>query len=375
VELLGTLCVLYVLQCLAWLPRGSCVFWGPLFARGVSSGPGLRLLDLLPTSRSQLAFRFPLTERAGSLTGPGRATWSAPDWKDGDSVDLAALRGASADGSLVRVEGRAFARGADARHAERIEALLRAIGEASPSERRAVVEDAFSECLSLSAFSAARGRFDATARLLAWASIAYGLALFVFLPAVAFAFGTEKSLGAFLPVVAILHVATLWCYARADRELRPARRREHFQAALGAAFYPPSLLRAHSQLRSSTLAAFHPAAVAVDLLPRSHARDFLRMEIARTTARLHEPVSPELGFSLVEVEVRALWRLVEEFGEATSLLAPPARIDPLARSYCPACLCEYRRCEGPCSDCAIPLAVWSADVPSENEGRQHGRSR
>ena len=374
-ELFGTLCVLYVLQCLVWLPRGGCVFAGALFGRVVWTGPGLRLLDLLPTSRSQVAFRFPLAVRAGSLTSPGRATWLAPDRNDADAVDLTALCEASADGSLVRVEGRAFARGADARHAKRIEALLREIGDAAPRERRAVVERAFDESLSLPAFSSAHGHFDTATRLLAWTTHAYGLALFAFLPAVAFTFGTERSLVAVLPVLAVLHVATLWCYARADRALRPAKRSERLQAALGAAVYPPSLLRAHSHLRSSTLAAFHPGAVAVGLLPRPRARDFLRAEIAHATARLQEPVCPELGFSLVEVEVRALWRLIEEFGEATTLLAAPARIDPLALSYCPACLCEYRRSEGHCNDCGIAVAVWSDDVRSEEETRQHGRSR
>jgi len=291
-------------------------------------------------------------------------------------VELVALQSASADGSVVRVRGRAFARGADACHAERIAALLREIAESTPRERRAVVERAFRESFSLSGFSTARARFDTAARLLAWTSNAYGLALFVVLPGAAVTLGTESALVALLPAIALLHVATLWCYARANRELHPARRRERFQSALGAAVYPPSLLRAHSQLRSSTLAAFHPAAVAVALLPRSRARDFLRAEIARTMERLHEPICPELGFSLVEVEARALSQLVEDFGESpTTLLAPPERIDPLARSYCPACLCEYRRADGHCNDCAIPLAVWATDAPFGDERSQPGRSR
>jgi len=60
----------------------------------------------------------------------------------------------------------------------------------------------------------------------------------------------------------------------------------------------------------------------------------------------------------------ALRSLALAFGEPpAALLAPPAREDPLAGAYCPACHCEYRRSAGTCSSCRVGLVAFGCEAP------------
>jgi len=52
---------------------------------------------------------------------------------------------------------------------------------------------------------------------------------------------------------------------------------------------------------------------------------------------------------------------VRELGETPeSLRAAPPRSDPRALAYCPACRSEYRRADGTCTDCEVPLEAYPA---------------
>lgn len=326
-ELFGALCVLYLLHCIVWLPEGACLFVPTVFGPVIAPGPGFRILHPRPSARSLVARRFPV-----------------PDG------DLSALRGAEARKTAIFVERRALARCADPTRAEELAAKLREIGGCEPDAAQERIENAVAQTLSPAALGAARARFDAEARVLAWTSDAYWLSLFAVMPAAAFSVGSQYALAVLGPAVAVLHVATLWSFARAHARLFPTRRAERVESAIGAAFYPPSVLRAYHHLRDSALGAFHPAAVAVDALPAERGRAYVRAALVRATAACG-------GSRASGAEERGLRRLVAEIGESpATLLAVPARRDPRALGYCPACLCEYRRDAGDCSDCGVPLA-------------------
>jgi hypothetical protein len=359
VDLFVALALLYLIQCVAWLPAGAT--WLLATRSGVRSaeGPGFRLQPLRPAARAVVGLRFPLESAGGVLRARGHASGWRRDREAGDPVPLEQLAAAEARELLVFSGKRVLARGTDAAHAERIAALLRDLAGAEPAVRRKRADAALRESLSLSAAGQARDRFDDATGWLAAASDSYAVALLVLTPAAALFVGSELTLVIGAPALALLHVLTLVAFGRAHARLAPERRAERWQALLGVAFYPPGLLRGHALLRAGMLGRFQPAALALALLPRDAARDFLRAELVLAEARGSE-VAPELGFSLERCQHDALLALVEESGESlASLCAAPARSDPLALAFCPACHCEYRRGDGDCSDCEVALAAFA----------------
>lgn len=359
-ELLIALAVLYGLQCLVWLPEGSALFVRPLGAWRVTSGPGWRVLHPWPSGPAWLAARLPLIERAGRLYGRAAPTWLASRaFSDrGRAVPRAALAGAEARGSVVRVQGRAFARAVAPAEAEPLARFLRDLGASPPAQAEALVEERLAESLSLSRYSEARERFGRATPGLRWSSDVYFAGLYVALPGAALAWASEPALLWALPALAALHLATLAVYARTFRRLYPEGRGERVEAVLAAALYPPQLLRAWSELRTRAMAGFHPAVVAVATLPEAAGRAFLRGEILRASRERGPGALCEAG--LAELECRALWDLVAEIGESReTLLAAPVRQHPRAKGYCPACHVEYVRASGACNDCDVALAPYA----------------
>jgi hypothetical protein len=364
-ELFAALAALYAWQCLWWLPAGSTLVWATMLRSRVESGPGFRLAALRPGALCAQAQRLPLVARDGALYARGGTGWLSGDAEAELPLDLALLRGAEAHESWVRSGGRRLARGVDPADAQRIAALLHAVADPDPAERRRRAAEALRASLSLKDAEAARDRAQEATAWLGVISDVYLVNLLGFAPAASYFIGDEFALRIFAPALVLLHAATLFCFARAHAALWPGRRAERWQALFGVAIYPPGLLRAPQQLCASALAGFHPAALALTLLPESDARDFLRAELLQAEARSTEAPAPELGFSLDACERDALQALVAEIGSSrAALLAAPDRCDAHARAYCPACHCEYRRGDGDCSDCELELAKFPETAAS-----------
>ncbi len=362
-DLLIALGFLYGLQCATWLTRGAELFVKPLRTWVVSSGPGWRLLHPLPSGRSSQALRFPLVEHEGHLHGRGAVTWlSGQGWgTHGAPVSLAALGEATVHRSVVRVGGRAFARGSSPAHAESLARLLRDYAKAGPRCGRESMQRAFEEGLSLARYSAARARVDAATRWLGWSSDIYWVGLFGLLPVFLAWMGEERGLLLALPVLAAFHFSTLAAFAIAHRQLRPGSTGALVESLVAAACYPPLLLRAHHTLRTQELASFHPAVIAAAVLPEEDRRAFLRAELVRASERSDAASRRCDRPGLDELESRALWCLARELGEsAETLLTPPPRQDPFVETYCPACLCEYRCAAGRCTECRVALISYGA---------------
>lgn len=132
------------------------------------------------------------------------------------------------------------------------------------------------------------------------------------------------------------------------------------QTLFEVALHPPALLRSFQKLESEVLGRFHPATIAAAVLDSEAGERFLRAEIVRAERAASRPAATEFP----NLELQALERLVIETGRSVeSLLLPPARQDPLADAYCPACHTEYRRATGVCTDCQLPLLPYPADAP------------
>jgi hypothetical protein len=189
-------------------------------------------------------------------------------------------------------------------------------------------------------------------RWLRASSDAYAIALFLISPLLVAWFGPEAGLLRALLPVGMLHLLTLFAFARTHRRLDPERKGDRVEALISMGLYPPLLLHGYAALTMDTLGRYHPAAVAAVVLEGSALRAFLRAELVRARAAALASTPSEIA----TLEAAAITSLVESHGDsAETLLAPPAPTDPLVVAYCPACHEEYRRVGGVCTDCGIAL--------------------
>ena len=106
-----TLLLLYAAQCVVGVPNGTCVFTRVLGRLAVVEGGGWRLLHPLPSGCSWAGSRFPLIEDRGVLRSRGGSLRAAATVRSaGPGVEPAALSGVEQRGSVVRVNGKPFAR-------------------------------------------------------------------------------------------------------------------------------------------------------------------------------------------------------------------------------------------------------------------------
>jgi hypothetical protein len=91
-------------------------------------------------------------------------------------------------------------------------------------------------------------------------------------------------------------------------------------------------------------------------LPKEEFECFLRSELGRVELAVSRDRDNPKSLGLAALERDALDELIEACDESReALLAPRVREDPLALTYCPICLADYRVAEGACVDCGVAL--------------------
>lgn len=356
-ELWVALVLLYAAQCLVRVPPGWVLFTRPLRRWRFTQRDGWRVAHPLPSALSLFASRLPVEEVDGRLRGRGGVRGlSGGALTSRPLVEVGGDAAVAARGTVVRVGDRPVAQALTHHGAEALADRLRALCDPA-SDPAAILGAALEVSLRSEQLRERRAEFALATRWLRPATDVYAALLFAVLPAVVAWRGAEAGLLYALPVAGLLHVSTLACYGRAYHRLRPGRRGDLIEALFASGLYPPLLLRSHQELAKELLSGYHPAAVAAVVLEGEPRRAFLRSEIA--TARNAAASDAARGLGLAAMESEALESLCEAVGEPPeSLLAPPARLDPLASSYCPACHEPYRRLGGQCVDCVLPLTAY-----------------
>jgi hypothetical protein len=355
-ELLLTLLGLYLLQCMALVPRGGVLFLRKRAGARLGEGPGWRLAHPLPSARSFMATRLSLVEDERGLCSRGATPWlgSSLAPTPGARLEPGAEQKVSTRGAVLYIDGLPFARAANKAHAHRLGDLLQALARAEPDARSRLVEE-LERCSDVRAIRSRMEELDRATRWLRPLSNASLLALFVVLPILGQWLHMEQALRVFLPAYFALHVANVAALAFAHRRLLPAAAAERFEQILGAALYPPLLLRSTHALRIDILGHAHPAAIAVVLLPTADALNFLRLELGRLR------YGTAAHTNLSECEERLVAELAGELDVTPeSLMAAPERGDQRALSYCPVCQAEYRLGSGECTDCRVPLQAFAS---------------
>jgi len=357
-ELVLALLLLYGLQCMIRLPRGGLLFIRPLFNWRITAGPGWRLLHPIPSGACFLASRFILTEDESGLCGRETPTrfGFAPLRQSLPRFDLNASAEVEAQGKTVRVAGTTFQRAQTKHAAEAAAELLRDLQGLSLGDLRKRIARELRESLSLVNYRKESERLRNATSLLAWASNLYVLLLFVGLPILIQLEHAERALFMALPVMLSIHLMTLIVLVVAHRKLFPGRRGKLIEQLVSCAIYPPGLLCALKNIQREILDQFHPATVAAMHLPKEVLERFLRSELGRVELAMSRDRGSSESVGLAALERDALIELINACGEShEALLGLRASEDPLALTYCPVCLTDYRVAEGTCGDCGVAL--------------------
>ena len=123
--------------------------------------------------------------------------------------------------------------------------------------------------------------------------------------------------------------------------------------------YTPSLLRCMDVISKTSLAVFHPAAVARVLDKESAYRDLLSFYYREYTVAPVPQGDPECGDVVLWYRKHAAERVLAAARESgikpEELIAQPERKDEEIKTYCPLCHEQYVLESGTCSECGIEL--------------------
>lgn len=344
-ELVATLWVLYVAQCLIHLPRGSALFRG---RRAPSEGPGWRFTALWPSAPATCGERLPWMVRDGEPYWRGVASrmWAmdVPGARAAGAIFDPRAR-AEPDGTRVVVDGSPQLRCMSTAGAE---AVARVASRGLADAVAALLERES----SIVGLRARVREIDEATRWLRPTLDVLAISLLGVLPFASFLVGIEPVLWRMAPILGGLQVLGVVLFGVAHRRLLPGSAGALALALFEVSVYPPALLRGYQKLRTEGLGRRHPAAIAVTVLGGEAGHGVLRRELVRAGGAEPGP--------LREAELQALEGIAHASGTSTSrLLTPPRQVDPKAVAYCPACLCEFGRPGVTCSDCRIDVVPFA----------------
>jgi hypothetical protein len=368
-SLLAILALLYISDCIWWLPRQVLLLTGMRAGRWRFKSCGTMLgrqqgapamLPLLPLPRLTMlqaqtwdvafsATRFSANSSLAWNT-QGRRVQKGTTMNVGD--DMAPIRSA---GDTVKIGDAAWHTCTTPAHADEITTLLGAIQSAAPHERDDVIASAWKAHVDV---DAARARL-AEVRQAALAPQIFGMlqcvAMFVVAPLAASRFGMAFTIIPLGLVILSCVAINAIVYGIAHRRLHPeakSHRRSHTAVIL---LSWPMAARAADDVMRHACHAFHPIAIAL----ATESRDLAQSLGDQLLRDLHHPTAmneiPEDARETVEAHNRNHATHILAVMTAHQLdpdrwkAAPEGAAEDLA--YCPRCLSQYTRPTGDCSDC------------------------
>jgi len=373
-ELYVVFVVLYLFECLAWVPRRTVGF-----------------LALLGRRRARIAFRpnagWSSSVAIGQPWPPLAPPWFAEPLPfavdllgitltEGDGRRLAWEKLAPITARDARVESgesltcKLASRHAAAGLAEALEKIRVADAKKREVELRRFLDARF----DVAAARTQRKLFDRSVRSLRVLSNALWLALF---GGVGAAVGTQN----LLYLVAVAALTLLLWPVNAFVFTRTLRKQTWLAKGQGpelskrlvTMLSPLSAVRAVDVLARELWANWDPFTVAALLLGPRELRSFARPLLVAALPREGDP----LAWWRAELRRRMELILAEQNIDVEELLAPPAREGSHVSQYCPACLAQYERGAGVEGNCpnetcfAIPLRAFFSDERerSSTEGK------
>ena len=363
-ELFLTAVVLYLWQCVVFLPLGGAAFLSVRsFAAKARRGPGFHLLSPWPGDISIVSGGLPFELGIAEVYAPSPLPRGDLSLIEDTVVSLDGSERFRVRGSNVVAGGRVFLRAASPHHAEHLAETLQRLKETASPKRSAVLRGLVDAAYDLSAFRAALASSTRVVRPLQWCCALYLMMAAGVLPVLALFSSGEIALRTMLIPLAVAHIVSLGALVLAEaRSLRPASNRtERFFIA---ALYPPALLRTPSEWISEQLVPFHPATVAAALLDRENFIELVRREVAEVDHPRWErhgiaevPSAPERKNFLRILRI-GLLSLLEQVDKDSPGLGVRHRVDVDAVSYCPFCLGDFRSDFRYCKSCGVATVAY-----------------
>lgn len=362
------LALVYLSECVLWLPRGAVAFrargggrfrpansleWAANDAGGFVLGPPLPPLDFLVGCGAPISF----SPRGIASEAPRRLGLAPPAPPRFVAYD--AIEGVLADGPHVVVNGERFVRALTPGQARRLAGRILRLAEADLPRREALLrEDAEKSC-DPGPVLALVERFERGTLPLAVASNLLFLAVFVLTPLSTRFLPLLRTWPIFALLIVASAAAAVVAFRRAHRAFHPEpeARAERRKLSFVLAISPPAAMRARDACARDLVADADPLGAAAALLPAEEFPAFA----ARAWRDLRFP-SPAGEGGSADARAAVAWHralLLERTAallrarglDPEALAAPPDRAGADDRSYCPRCRALFALAEGRCDDC------------------------
>lgn len=369
-SLLLILGVLYLVECLVWIPRGTVVLTSWLSRRFQLRHPGALLgngrgswhlaAPLPPLGTVLFCQQFPVSISPHALYAysalclePGDRLRHSGQWWPWDKIETISTRNRT-----VQINGTAFCQTSSTGTARFLSNWLRKIRSATPGDRPRLIRQWIQAMLAKDTIRARWQAFQAHNRTLRFLTNLAFVYLFIAVPCLLWRHGWVH-VGWWLLGGMLAQTTTIaLLFHRAHRALFPQAGEERFKRVLTMLLAPPAALRAAELLGRPLLEHFHMLAVAGLLLPPERfaalGRQFL--------IDLHYPMLPICPSPNPERVATEQWfrntllasteQFLQEAGlQPENVLSPPLPGEPANRSYCPRCNTQFLREGGTCLDC------------------------
>jgi len=369
-SLLLVLALIYLSECLVWVPRGALAFasWrGSRFGLPSSGSwlgnqhgglllsnplPPLGTVFIIPDLPLSLAPAAVFAYSSACLDAAGRP------WHTGRHLAFEEVRNVDVDGRKVLVNGGLFLKAASSFSARWLAESLRRLRKSPEPERTAAIKQMLNESLDAEKLSARWRVFQTRVRPIRILSNGLFVYLFLVVAPLILRFGFGQ-FGLWLLAGMLAQTVTIAIlFRRAHKPLFPDAGEERLKAFLTMLLAPPAAIRAPDLLARHLLQHFHPLAVAQVLCSPGRFQNFAR----RVLLDLRYPLLPVCPTNEAEPMAAEHWfrsarreaaeKFVQQAGlKPDELTAMPGPTEPANQSYCPRCGAQFVTRTGACLDC------------------------
>jgi len=369
-SLLLVLALIYLSECLVWVPRGALAFgsW-----RGI--GFGIRFSGscignhhgglLLSTPLPPLGTVFIVPDLPLSVAPAAVFAYSSAcldpagrQWHTGRHLAFEIVRNVDVDGRKVLVNGEIFLKAASPFSARWLAESVRRLRKSAEPERAAAIRQLLNDSLDTAKLSTRWRDFQTRVRPIRFLSNSLFVYLFLAVAPLILRYGFGK-FGLWLLAGLLAQTVTIAVlFRRAHKALYPDVGEERLKPFLTMLLAPPAAIRAPDLLARHLLEDFHPLAVAQVLCSSVRFKSFARQVLLD----LHYPLLPVCPTNEPERLATEQWfrtarrqvaeRFVQRAGlKPDELTAMPGPTERANQSYCPRCGAQFVTRTGVCVDC------------------------
>jgi hypothetical protein len=368
--LLLVVVVLYITQCVEWIPEGCVVFREPVRRtwKLISAKTGFALMGrrpiwthpLPPLGGVAACQPLPLRVSPGRIMGPAAPSLSRTrirgEPEGGPRFDE--IKRIEAAGNSVRIDGVAFVRASCDAQAQHLASFLSSLHRLKEKDRGAAIDAEWTAMLNVEEVAERLRTYrELSAKLMVSCNLLFAF-LFALAPLAIWEFGLARTWKLLAAVLLVFLGLIARQFTRAHRKLFPAAGDTPWPTIVSVLLSPLAAIRARDALVRDLFCAFHPLAVTRALCDeavfRSSAAKALREASffgAPPDAAKDTPLWREEEWCRGK-EQAALRKFIAKAGEdPEKLLAPPARESETCQSYCPRCCAQFALTTGTCEEC------------------------